>query len=208
MRASEAMTRQQEANKGASQVLDSQQKTEAKADAGQQTEADNKSEAPGSSQTIDAVSMRKITAASRRWPTGHKQEPLEPAQQGQLPVHIVVEPRNDESIQCYCRNCQFLSGWYCMPCAILIFIVLLIFWASTKLPRPHEAPTQAIRSTTTPSPFNRTTPARVNATAQTGNLLLGSDLGDYVDSQAVTVTSTLSGLVSGSTMMPRVRPAN
>lgn len=44
------------------------------------------------------------------------------------PPIIIVEPKNDDSVKCDCRNCQFFSGWCCMPCLLVIFVVILIFW--------------------------------------------------------------------------------
>lgn len=41
---------------------------------------------------------------------------------------IVVEPINDESLRCDCRNCQFLSGWCCTP--LLCFVLLLVIMVS------------------------------------------------------------------------------
>lgn len=41
---------------------------------------------------------------------------------------IVVEPHTDDSLRCNCRNCQFLSGWCCMPTVLMIVIVVVIIW--------------------------------------------------------------------------------
>lgn len=45
------------------------------------------------------------------------------------PIHIIVEPLNDESWRCDCRHCQFFSGWCCMPFALIVIIFVIILWA-------------------------------------------------------------------------------
>lgn len=89
--------------------------------------------APASQTTVESITIRRTTA------TG--QSGLQPAdfeRHNHLPVAVLVEPRNDESVQCDCQNCQFFSGWCCMPCAIVIIIVLIIVWASTRMNHYHE----------------------------------------------------------------------
>lgn len=44
----------------------------------------------------------------------------------QAPPIIIVEPRNDDSLQCDCRGCQFFSGWCCTPCVLLIIMIIVI----------------------------------------------------------------------------------
>lgn len=41
---------------------------------------------------------------------------------------IIVEPRNDDSMRCDCRNCQFFSGWCCFPCLLFVLLGLLVTW--------------------------------------------------------------------------------
>lgn len=45
---------------------------------------------------------------------------------------IIVEPRNDDSMRCDCRHCQFFSGWCCMPCALLIILAVVFIWICWK----------------------------------------------------------------------------
>lgn len=56
------------------------------------------------------------------------------------PIRILLEPRNDDSVRCDCRNCQFFSGWCCMPCALLIIIVLIVFFACSRMSAAPSAP--------------------------------------------------------------------
>lgn len=58
---------------------------------------------------------------------------------------IIVEPRNDDSMRCDCRNCQFFSGWCCMPCTLIIIIAIVVIWLFIKKTRDspeisHEQP--------------------------------------------------------------------
>lgn len=60
-----------------------------------------------------------------------QQQQQRPSQQF-TPILIAVEPRNDESVRCDCRNCQFFSGWCCMPCALLVIIMIIVVYATMK----------------------------------------------------------------------------
>lgn len=72
--------------------------------------------------------------------------PSERSQQFSQPI-IVVEPRNDDSVQCDCRGCQFFSGWCCTPC--ILFIIMIIVLVAILAPGSHnnrhsEAPAKNI----------------------------------------------------------------
>lgn len=41
---------------------------------------------------------------------------------------IMVDPRNDESMYCNCSNCQFLSGWCCLPTLLFVMLLLFLLW--------------------------------------------------------------------------------
>lgn len=52
-------------------------------------------------------------------------------QQQQQPI-IIVEPHNDDSLRCNCRDCQFFSGWCCMPTILLLAVVVFIVWLYSR----------------------------------------------------------------------------
>ena len=56
----------------------------------------------------------------------------------QLPIQIIVEPRNDESLRCDCRQCQCFSGWCCMPCSIMIIIFIIVIWFCRRMLINHN----------------------------------------------------------------------
>lgn len=91
------------------------------------------------------VSSNNVSPASTCSHHNHHLETLQqqqPQQQQQVvhkqPSIIIVEPHNDESVRCNCRNCQFLSGWCCMPTILLLVLVLVIFWLCMRGNNPHE----------------------------------------------------------------------
>lgn len=79
------------------------------------------------------VSMNEVgvyTVPQSRTQSGFDCPPMRPDQRpqannNQQPI-IIVEPHNDDSMQCDCRQCHFFSGWFCMPCAILMIILLVV----------------------------------------------------------------------------------
>lgn len=97
-------------------------------------------------QVIDGSKMTqdKRLATMMKQPQASKQQP---------PIHIIVEPVNDDSVRCDCRHCQFFSGWCCMPCSILIIVIIIIVWITTKWARSSgDDHHDEIRNATTTTP--------------------------------------------------------
>lgn len=85
-----------------------------------------------------------------------------PGHQHPAPIRLFVEPRSDDSVRCDCRNCQFFSGWCCMPFALLIVILVFMVWICTK-----EGLGQQANQPATTTPGSQTTSTTRSPTSTT-----------------------------------------
>lgn len=78
---------------------------------------------------VSSNSVSPASACSHHQLAALQQQQQQVAQKQQTQPVIIVEPHGDDSsLRCNCRNCQFLSGWCCMPSVLFIVLVVVIFW--------------------------------------------------------------------------------